>query len=371
MILGKKYVPIIKTGESELKAIKQIDASIRSIMLPLFELTRGRKNPKAPEGCIDSTLTFIEKYFKDIPFILDLTLDEKLTNTEIKSLFSSKNNYENWINFCFAQKLIFKNFIPVVQIVEESNYNEYISKLKEKVKSLCKNFQYIVFRVHNEAVAKNIILDINNIIKADIIPDIQNKIIFVFDFKYINNTIQGTEITQQLIGVLHKIGIDNIVLSSTSFPENVSDHMSINDFVKFKIKEIEFFKNCTKGILNRNIIYGDYATVNPVRNDNIVFAKGWIPRIDVPTLDDYIYCRRQRRDKKGTYADAYISLAQKIVKSDYFNSLIENNISCWGIQEIMEASDGNVGGSSPRFWISVRVNIYLHIIKEILNKVYQ
>lgn len=371
MILGKKYIPIIKTGESELRAIKEINVAIKDIMLPLFELTRGRKNPKADEGSIKSSLSFLECHFKEVPFILDLTLDEKLTNTEIKALFSSKNNYSNWVNFCFEQKKIFKNILPVVQMIEESNYDEYINKLKIQVKSLCDNFQYVVFRAHNEAVAKNVILDINNIIKSNVFNNIQDKIIFVFDFKYINNATQGIEITQQIINVLQKIGINNIVISSTSFPENVSDHMSISDFVKFKIKEIDFFRNCVESISNNNITYSDYATVNPVRNDNVVFAKGWIPRIDVPALDDFIYCRRMRRDKKATYADAYISIAQKVVKSDYFNDLLENEISCWGMQEIINASEGNVGGSSPRFWISVRVNIYLHIIKNILNKVYQ
>ena len=30
-----------------------------------------------------------------------------------------------------------------------------------------------------------------------------------------------------------------------------------------------------------NVIYGDYASINPTRNDTITMARGWIPRIDV------------------------------------------------------------------------------------------
>ena len=371
MILGKKYVPIIKTGESELRALRELDFDVKNIMLPMFELTRGRKNPKLDEGSIESSLKFLEQNFKEVPFILDLTLDEKLTNTEIKLLFSNNNNYANWVNFCLEHKEKFKCIIPVVQMIEETNYAEYIFKLKNQVKVLCEHFKYIVFRVNNESVAKNVILDINNIIKSDVVHNIQEKIIFVFDFKYINNTTQGVDITQKLIGVLNKIGVKNIVISSTSFPENVSDYMGMNDFVKFKMKEIEFFRNCVQGISNMNITYSDYATVNPVRNDNVVFAKGWIPRIDVPALDYFIYCRRQRRKKEGTYADSYITVAEKVAKSDYFKELSNEYKNCWGIEEIIKASEGIVGGSSPRFWISVRVNIYLNIVDKIINKVYQ
>lgn len=369
MILGKNYIPIIKTGESELKALKNIDENIKKIMLPLFELTRGRKNPKAEEGLLEASINFLRENFLKYPFILDLTLDDKLTNSEIRNLFSSKDNYNNWVSFCLNQQKDFVDIIPVVQMVEENDYNIYLQKLKNQVEMLGKNFKYIVFRAHNESVAKNIILDINNILKENRLEFLRNKIIFIFDFKYINDIQKGTELTQQIIKVLHKLGIFNIVISSTSFPENVSDHMSMNDFVKFKIKEIEFFKNCTQGI--NGVIYSDYATVNPVRNDNAVFAKGWIPRIDVPALDDYIYCRRKRRNKDATYADAYIEISQKVINSDYFNDLILNKYSCWGLDEIIKTSKGIVGGSTPRFWISVRINIYLHIIEQILNKVYQ
>ncbi len=370
MILGRIYVPIIKTGEAEMRALKNLSFDIKQLMLPLFELTRARKNPKDDEGRIQSSIDFLEKHFREHPFILDLTLDERLTNSEIKELFSSNDNYCNWTNFCFEQKQKFAEIIPVVQMIEENDYNMYLEKLSKEVETLSKNFKYIAFRAHNESVAKNITLDINKIMKNSIINNYKDKIIFIFDFKYINNTNRGVEITQKIIKILHKIGITNIVISSTSFPENVSEHMSMSDFVKFKLKELEFFKNCINGIDSNQIIYSDYATVNPVRNDNVIFARGWIPRIDVPSLDEFIYCRRKKRNKEGTYADSYVELAQKIIISDYFNTLIENNYGCWGTQEILNASEGNIGGSSPKFWISVRVNIYLSMIKDILNKVY-
>ena len=53
MITQRKYVPIIKTGEAEIKAISNIDDNVQNFILPLFELTRGRKKQKEDEGKIE------------------------------------------------------------------------------------------------------------------------------------------------------------------------------------------------------------------------------------------------------------------------------------------------------------------------------
>ena len=73
--------------------------------------------------------------------------------------------------------------------------------------------------------------------------------------------------------------------------------------------------------------------------------------------------------KKQSYADVYKTLAKKIALSDYYTDLIENNVNGWGMQEIINASNNNVGGSSPRYWISVRVNIYIEMLSQVIDKV--
>ena len=373
MINKKKYIPIIKTGEAELRALKFTTAEIKDFILPLFELTKGRKKPKSEEGSIENNLLFIEKHFKNYPFIIDLTTDDKLSNSEIEKFLTSENGYKNWVDFCISIKPKYREFYPSVVIVEEQDYNSYYSKLYSQIKILTDNFKYIVFRAQNESIAKNLILDINNIIKQGNIKNFTNKIIFILDYRYINDAQKGVDTSAKICKVLNRIGIKNIVISSTSFPKTVSEYMSASDYVKFKLKEIEFFQNIKKLINNNdiNIIYSDYATVNPVRNDNVVFARGWIPRIDVPSFDNHIHCLRARRLKKQSYADVYQSIASSVVNKDYFTSLVEKNINCWGVQEITNASIGNVGGSSPRYWISVRMNIYLNLLQNIINTIYQ
>lgn len=372
-MIDKKYIPVIKTGESELKAIKNLTAELKSFILPLFELTKARKKPKEAEGSIKNNITFLQENFSKTPFILDLTNDDKLSNTEIDNLLTSQNNYEKWVDFCLEQKTLFSEFYPTVAIVEEKNeeYEDYIYKLQNQIIKLCSNFKYIVFRAQNESIAKNLILDINNLIKKGIVNNLEKKIIFILDYRYINNTTKSIDIAAKLCKVLYSLGVENIVISSTSFPKTVSEYMNTSDFVKFKIKEFNFYKNIKKELNDKNInlIYSDYATVNPIRNDNVVFARGWIPRIDVPALDEYIYCRRTRRDKNQSYADVYKSIAKKIIDSDYYNNLLQKDIKGWGIQEILNASNDNIGGSSPRYWISVRMNIYIEMLSKIINTI--
>lgn len=361
----RKYVPIIKTGDAELRALSNIDDAVKNFVMPLFEITRGRKTRNAEEGVIAKKVEFISNHFSEIPFILDLTSDKTLTNSEINQLHSSNNNYERWTQFCIKNKDIFGKFYPVIQIEEEDDYENYLCKLFEQVKILVQHFDFIVFRSQNEIEAKDLITDIKGLLDKDAFNSINlhEKLIYVLDYKYIKDVDKCANTAKIFIGALDTLGIKNIVLSSTSFPSNVSEHMSETDYAKFEIKEFDFF-NIVKSRLNPlnvNLIYSDYASINPIRNDNI-FARGWIPRIDVPSVDKNIHCMRQRREKTENYAKAYADIAQKVAKQTYFTDLFDSDITSWGNAEIQNASRGNVGGAIPSFWISVRMNIYFKLV---------
>lgn len=371
MITKKKYVPIIKTGDAEIKAISNIDDNVQEFILPLFELTRGRKKQKEDEGKIEKKIQFLKDNYKDTPFILDLTGIEDLSNTEIEQLHSSENSYRNWINFCIEHKDEFGIFYPVVQIEEEEQYGLYIEKLNQQITELCKHFDYVVFRSQDVIEARDLISDIQDILDRESSRDIKlkDKIIYVLDYKYINNVEQNVETAKTFINVLTALGIKNIVLSSTSFPANVSEHMNPSNYISFKIKELDFYKKVLNEVNNKdlNLVYSDYASINPIRNDN-VFARGWIPRIDVPSIDKQIHCLRKKRPENTTYADTYILVAREVTQKKYFKDLINQNIISWGLNTIINAANGNVEGSAPRFWISVRMNMYLTLLEKKLSE---
>ena len=107
------------------------------------------------------------------------------------------------------------------------------------------------------------------------------------------------------------------------------------------------------------ISYGDYGSINPLRND-LVFTRGWRPRIDFPTSKNRIFYYREKRskDKGGTYSSYgshYVSVAKKVVGNGAFEDIPES----WGVKQIKSAARGFPPGKSPSFWISVRMEIHM------------
>lgn len=372
MITNFKYCPIIKTGDAELRALSQLSSSVKDKMHPIIELTRGRKSAKDSKGDINKRIRKLIDIFPYNDFFLDITSDEALSNEDIMSFHSSKNGYSSWCEQCIALKNSFSKFYPVVQIEEENDYSTYMTHLRAQVDCLLEHFEYIAFRSQDEKSAINIITDINNLIKLrqqeNSDSSFLSRIVYILDYRYINDSTTGIATAKLFIEKLAQIGIFNIIISATSFPMSVSEVMSDKETkIVLPIKEISFFEKVKKESTNSklNLIYSDYATANPLRNDNIVMARGWIPRIDVPYKRD-IYISRIKRGTSD-YLTKYHEVAEQIVNDDFFKN-ISNDIDCWGLTEIQRAAEGMVGGAAPSFWISVRINIHLNSITKLMLK---
>ena len=83
-------------------------------------------------------------------------------------------------------------------------------------------------------------------------------------------------------------------------------------------------------------------------------ARGWRPRIDVPTHQGIYYYRIKRNTY--SYAYAYTMVAGLAYKDEKFPHYLNGN---WGVNQIIECKNGNAPGSSPSFWISVRFSIFI------------
>lgn len=142
------------------------------------------------------------------------------------------------------------------------------------------------------------------------------------------------------------------IVSSTSFPNNVRDLGDL-DTDTFSISEINMY-NCIRQTHN-DVIYSDYASINPIRNDTITMARGWIPRIDVPLPDEIFYYKQRRPKGVSAYASTYIQVAQSVC----FDQRFPSDLGIWGIEQIKACAAGGTPSASPSFWISVRMNIHV------------
>lgn len=356
--MDKKYSVIVKTGESELRAMKNLSEEILNKILPVVELTRGRaKNTGTKEEPkfiypYDSKLNKIKDIFENIQIALDVTSDEGLSSQEIDELFNYSNGYENWINLLKQLSSPRLHIIP--SILRNYDDEKFEENFKKQVCSLSYNFSEVMYRctLDDEGVVDDIKL----------ICDSLNEncnLLIVLDCGWIppasyedpaNVCILRMQQLEKILGAKQY----SIVVCATTFPNNVSEIGNDTSDV-FALKEIDLYKLVAEKY--PEVIYGDYGSINPVRNDQIVMARGWIPRIDV-ALEDNIYYYRERKDSRA-YSDTYTSVAKKVVSDERFPS----SIAAWGISQIQNCALGDAPSASPSFWISVRMNT--HIIQQI------
>ena len=361
-----KYIPIIKTGNAEIKGVGFLDDSIKDTITPIFELTRSRKT-KLSEGPIFKKLDKIEEIFGVArPFILDLTGDERLLNTEIRSLQNSVDGYKNWCDFLFRQKKRFPKIIPMLQIVEDETITVEKNRdnLKKQIEFVVLNFD--VFFYQNRITDGCYEDDLSIVYSVLGKSDIKKKLYCCIDSVFINQNKAldvSKEVIERIRDINQKFNIVNFSTAGTSFPKSVSD-CSADDSFTIKLEEVAVWDKVVNSIKDLNIIYGDYGSVNQERND--IITNGWIPRIDVSTNDILFYYRK--RKEGDTYLSTYANVAKRVVDDLRYKSL-SSFVHCWGIEQIEKTSRGEKTGLSPSFWISVRLNIHLTVQAALKNAI--
>ena len=139
------YIPIIKTGEAEIKAVEKLTAKMLDRITPIIELTRGRQkttkngNTKVVTFPFDKRLAKVKEVFKGREVFFDLTADEGLLSSEVYALYDYENGYEKWREFIRNNKREdgFGRIIPSVLFnwsdeVFEANFAQQVNGLAEE-----------------------------------------------------------------------------------------------------------------------------------------------------------------------------------------------------------------------------------------------
>lgn len=350
---NKKYNLLFKTGDAELRALEKNTFDISSIF-PIIELTRGRKSKKDSVGLISGRINRISQIFQNQTICIDLTTDDDLSNIQIKNLYDYSNGYSNWIEFIkeLHNQKLFKEIIPTI-LVDTTDENIDFNLL-EQVKGLTSTFNHILYRNN---INDNGCYDDIEIIKSHINNSKDVQFTFVLDCEYIpvgahRNVIDVLNARIEKIKQL--IDKTRFIIIASSFPRYVSDIG--NDYTDiFSLVEIDVHNGLDS---QYDVQYGDYGSINPTRNDTVSMARGWIPRIDVPTLDGIFYYRFRKKDYGNDYARTYSAVAREVIADSRFPKDYSQN---WGVNQIQICSDGDSPGSSPSFWISVRMSIFIEM----------
>lgn len=347
------YHLLFKTGESEIKAIKEIDFESLSRITPIIEITRGRKKTinNISTYPYESRVEQVLKCFKSGDIILDVTSDDNLSSDETEKLYNPSNGYQNWVSILKRIKEEYKHLkiIPTILINFDSLEN-FEDNFKKQIESLYELSDVVAYR--------NSILDEDFYQDLDIIKQAGNKksFYYILDCGYVPQASQHTfaeKCKSRIKNLKERYDfISKIILISTSFPNNISEIGNDKEDT-FKLVEVALFEEILK--LHNDIHYGDYGSINPIRNDTVTMARGWVPRIDVPLQDEIYYYREHRQSVNSEYYGVYKTVAQKVLTDSRF----PNHIKCWGINEIKYCADWGPRNALPRYWISVRMNIHI------------
>lgn len=359
-MMDNKYYIIVKTGDAEIRALEHLQSDYISRVLPIIELTRGRKVTKNNVATypLDKRLDKLKEIFKGQDVCIDVTSEPSLSSPETSALFNPKNGYENWVTFLLKLKAenVFNSIIPTILWNFEDDEANFEDNIKKQISILVKEFGMVAYRNSIEE---------GNEFYADIetfLCDVP--LLFILDCEYVPRASYMNVAERCIARLTHLKTIlqdcnDKFVVISTSYPNNVTE---FGDMERDSLMLSELDLYSTIKSQHKDVLYGDYASINPIRNDNITMARGWVPKIDV-SLSDSVYYHRQRRPKGVTaYADTYINVAKSCVNDESYPHEI-NGI--WGLQQIELCANGSVPSSSPSFWISVRMNT--HIIQRLIS----
>lgn len=343
-----RYYLIFKTGDAELRALEQTPI-ISDDFIPVIELTKGRRSQNDKIGLIQKRLEKVKKMFKDKTVIFDITTEAGQSNSELTALYNPNNGYANWVSFINDQNVekCYSKIIPTILVdVEDQNL---VANLREQVASLSIGFDELAYR---SSITDSGYEDDINVI-ADLLLDKSIKLHLIFDCEYVSQAAQRKvrEVVESRISKIKQLGLNiDFVIAATSYPMNIAD--ICNDlYDEFTLTEVLLHTL----LKTENIFYCDYGSIHNLRNDEVIMSRGWIPKIDVPTNTNTIYFYRERREGRP-YSTVYSIVAKKAIDDLKFPKDMDEN---WGIKQIIQCANIDAPGSSPNFWISVRMSIHV------------
>lgn len=349
----KKYNLIVKTAEAEIRALENVPPEHISNIFPIIEITRGRKITRENKALypFDKRLSKLKKIFKDQEVCIDVTSDPSLSSEETLNLFDPKDGYSNWVKFLLQLKEenVFSQIIPtVLWNFNDPNFDENI---RLQISSLVACFGQVVYRnpIEEEGVYEDLEIFLQNV-----------PFVFILDCGYVpgascNNVAQKGISRLNNLKRIPNLEISRVIVAATSYPNNVTEFGDLETDT-LKLSEVELNNSISEACDGWDIEYGDYGSINPIRNDTIIMARGWVPKIDVSNETSVFYYRIHRPKGVTAYSDTYIQVAKACVNDPSFPYA---DTDTWGIRQIRSCAQGSVPSSAPSFWISVRMNTHI------------
>lgn len=390
----KKYYLMVKTGNAEFRAWRQFAGdSASTSVVPIIELTRGKKKifsksflnetqnselsqlyenrEKNPSPYLKKLLETEKIYnfdmnlesviidFSSSPeLVLDVTQETSLACYETEHLLKPENGYQNWTQFVENLKVRCNNLAPCIlvnpgQSQDKTQYEKDLVQQFEKLAGVFNNLYYRIpitiddeFKFDLEILANRIREFSENGGRFQILLDHEQ-------VKPGTGILHAARTLGYMEEIRKLLPTANFISLATSFPKVISE---VGDQFegRFPIEEVTLHSELIKQDESFQISYGDYGSINPIRND-LILRGGWHARIVYPTTTQSHYLGEKNQNPKD-YNFHYQRVAERLLQKP---DIAIDNLSSWGVSEIQKAAKGNVTQRVPSFWISVRMEIHI------------
>lgn len=348
-----RYFPTLKTRDAELRAYTELPDETKSLMCPVFELTKSRITNRNPEGTVLKRLSQIFEALpaSRSPFILDVTTTQHLQNKEISSFFEYEGGFRKWCDF--LEEFVGRGIIPVLHyLLDDEGEN------KTQIDRLLRSFGVLAVRLDiSDEAYREVVVGLSDLMESE-------SLIVLLDrkFAHINEYLWAEHSLQEAVGyVIDYLPNAKIVPLVSTFPKFVlqAGYGSGDHVGRFPYREYSIWQNVQRQFRQHDLGCGDYASIHPIVDNG--GGGQFIPRVDYPTSSEFLYRRYRRGNSEDDYA-GYKKAASEIVTAAEYR---DNGV--WGNEMIFNAAHGALPAKNPAFWISVRSNIYMKLAADRLS----
>ncbi len=350
------YVPCIKNGMNDIKALLNLKEESSGYVMPLV-LTAG--TPYGGNGVDLKKDYLLDEFIHnwDKPFIVDASRadsDSESLYNSYHNLTSQHDNFSGKITYYSSIYSINKKLIPAISW-----------QLNDDMRNIVQLSLYLEQQYEKIAI----IIDPNNSENLNRLDTLlclfkDNSIIIVL-LNY--NSIYNKELPQEhkVLPVISKLtsrGVGSIVLLSSSFPP-----------VKPAIKDTWIQSENTDllwqlTMMNKSprdsvILYGDYSATSPNSATEYIQGMQIIPSVTY-FRGGIWYQIKSGVDKEFS---KYKDIANELIRLDFFHG----STFCWGAENIYDiATNRDRKGGTPGTWNGYKINVHVEETIRILKDYY-
>lgn len=346
-----KYVPFLKLKANEVRAVGDLDSSIKADIVPFFDVSyiKGMTDISLLEN-----LLLIKKGIVDV-----FGLNEKFY---IDNLDHNGEKFEDYN--CILNTFFDMEIIPVVGLDRNFNHikavKDYFS-ISKKTKKLAIRF------LINDIQSFRIIEDEIDEYLGDLI-ETSDYLDIIIDIRVIESS-QVNYISKRILKFIqdfeHFYECNNIIITSSSISSVTNENIKTNEEKDIERIECLLWNKLIVDFdsLESNIVYGDYTVISPDYVEPTMSVL-LMPSVMVPkvfyTYQNFFFAIRGSKFKTHPLGfGQYFGIAGKIANKTYYRGAKYSSGEKYISDRAQKVIPAKIKSGNPSSWIRATVNSHI------------